>query len=182
MDVQPTVLDLMGIPSSDTFEGQALTPLMTGARSELGLEAYAEAMYPRFHFGWSDLRTLRAGRYKYIEAPRPELYDLEKDPLESTNIVRPAPRAGRSDERAPEAPGGALLETAPRSLAHRRKSIPTRAIAWPRLDTSARSSRPAPAARSNLADPKDKIELFNLITRARDLSRHNRIRMKPSRR
>ena len=59
---------------------------MTGARSTLGLEAYAEAVYPRYHFGWSDLRTLRAGRFKYIEAPRPELYDLEKDPLESTNV------------------------------------------------------------------------------------------------
>ena len=66
---------------------------MTGARSELGLEAYAEAVYPRYHFGWSDLRALRAGRYKYIEAPRPELYDLEQDPRETTNIFAAAARA-----------------------------------------------------------------------------------------
>ncbi len=62
VDVQPTVLDLMGIASSEKFEGQSLVSLMTGARDSLGLEAYAEAVYPRFHFGWSDLRTLRSGR------------------------------------------------------------------------------------------------------------------------
>ena len=60
---------------------------MSTDTSELGLEAYAEAVYPRFHFGWSDLRTLRAGRYKYIEAPRPELYDLQNDPGEQQNRI-----------------------------------------------------------------------------------------------
>ena len=59
---------------------------MTGAKKELGLAAYSEAIYPRFHFGWSDLRALTAGRYKFVAAPRPELYDLQQDPGESQNI------------------------------------------------------------------------------------------------
>ena len=42
----------------------------------------AETLIPLLHFGWSDLRSLRKGQWKYIEAPRPELYDLEKDPME----------------------------------------------------------------------------------------------------
>ncbi len=173
VDVQPTVLDLMGIPSSNTFEGQTLTPLMTGARSTLGLEAYAEAMYPRYHFGWSDLRTLRAGRFKYIEAPRPELYDLEKDPLESTNVY--------DQHRA----FGAQMSARLRRL-EERFSKPAREASAPKeIDPDTRDrlaslgyvgtfASTGTGSRSNLADPKDKIELFNLITRARDLSRHNR--------
>ena len=66
--------------------GGAVVPLMTGAKRELGLAAYSEAVYPRFHFGWSDLRALTAGRYKYVAAPRPELYDLQQDPKEAKNI------------------------------------------------------------------------------------------------
>ena len=49
----------------------AWSPLMTGASRELGLDAYSEAMYPLHHYGWSDLRALRSGRYKVIDAPRP---------------------------------------------------------------------------------------------------------------
>src|SRR6185295_11579612 len=53
---------------------------------ELNLDAYSEAMYPRHHYGWSELRALTSGRFKYIEAPKPELYDLEQDPGEMRNL------------------------------------------------------------------------------------------------
>ena len=43
-------------------------------------------MYPLHHYGWSDLRAIRSGRFKAIDAPRPELYDLETDPHERNNI------------------------------------------------------------------------------------------------
>src|SRR5205807_5999955 len=82
----PTVLELVGVRTGEHFVGASVVPLMTGARKELGLAAYAEAIYPRFHFGWSDLRALTAGRYKFIAAPHPELYDLQQDPTESRNI------------------------------------------------------------------------------------------------
>ncbi len=173
IDVLPTILDLMGIPSGDKFEGQSLAPLMTGARSELGLEAYAEAMYPRFHFGWSDLRTLRAGRFKYIEAPRPELYDLEKDPGESTNIY-PQRRAL-----------AAQMRTRLRSIEQRLSATAPIARAPAEIDPDTRDRLAslgyvstfhpnASEASAALADPKDKIALFNLITHARDLSRHDK--------
>ena len=82
----PTVLDLLGVPAPGSHVRRQPVPLMTGAKRELALDAYAEAMYPLHHFGWSDLRALRSGRYKVIDAPRPELYDLDRDPKESTNI------------------------------------------------------------------------------------------------
>jgi choline-sulfatase len=173
VDVLPTVLDLLGIPASDKFEGQSLVSLMTGARSGLGLEAYAEAVYPRFHFGWSDLRTLRAGRYKYIEAPRPELYDLEKDPKESTNIY-PQRRAL-----------GGQMRARLHSLEQRLSATASSARAPAEIDPDTRDRLASlgyvgtfvsggSSAPSELADPKDKIELFNLITHARDLSRHDK--------
>src|SRR4051794_15330560 len=86
VDILPTALELLGIRIADRLEGTSLVPLMTGAKKELGLAAYSEAIYPRFHFGWSDLRALTSGRYKYVAAPRPELYDLQQDPRESKNI------------------------------------------------------------------------------------------------
>ena len=86
VDVMPTVLDLLGLPLGDTMDGRSVVPLMTGAVREMGLAAYAEAVYPRYHYGWSDLRSLTSGRFKYIEAPRPELYDLVDDPNETRNL------------------------------------------------------------------------------------------------
>lgn len=48
---------------------------------------YSETLYPRIHLGWSELRSLIDGRYHYIEGPSPELYDLESDPGEETNLI-----------------------------------------------------------------------------------------------
>ena len=66
--------------------GDTIRQKLSGAVTELGLDGYSEAMYPLHHYGWSDLRALRAGRYKLIDAPRPELFDLEADPKETTNM------------------------------------------------------------------------------------------------
>jgi choline-sulfatase len=49
---------------------------------------YSETFYPRLHFGWSDLASLVDRRYHYIEGPDPELYDLERDPRETRNLLR----------------------------------------------------------------------------------------------
>lgn len=75
-DVLPTVLDLLGQPVPPESKGTSLVPLMTGASADLNLDAYSESYYARYHYGWSELRALRAGRFKLIAAPRPELYDL----------------------------------------------------------------------------------------------------------
>jgi arylsulfatase A-like enzyme len=83
-DVMPTVLDLVAVPAP-RMDGVSLRPLLTGAARDLALEAYSESLYPE-RFGWSPLRALREGRYKLIEAPRPELYDLDRDPFEQRNL------------------------------------------------------------------------------------------------
>jgi arylsulfatase A-like enzyme len=66
-DLMPTVLDLLDVPPvTDPISGVTLAPLMTGDQLELGLDGYAEAMYPLHHYGWSSLRALRSGRFKLI--------------------------------------------------------------------------------------------------------------------
>jgi len=56
----------------------------------------AETFFPRIHFGWSELVSLREARWHYIEAPKPEIYDLEADPGELANRIEDRPNALRS--------------------------------------------------------------------------------------
>lgn len=89
-DVMPTILEMFGI-DPPAVDGVSLADLMAGRRRHLDLESYSESLYPR-RFGWSPLAALRDGRFKFIDAPRPELYDLERDPFELRNVhaVRPS--------------------------------------------------------------------------------------------
>jgi choline-sulfatase len=172
IDVLPTTLELLGVRTGEHFDGQSSVPLMTGAKKELGLAAYSEAIYPRFHFGWSDLRALTAGRYKYIAAPRPELYDLEQDPAESTNIY--PQRQALGDRMNQEL---VALERGMSGSGTASKAVEVDPDARERLaalgyvGTFVTTASPD---RAGLADPKDKIALFNLMTQARETSRHDK--------
>ena len=73
-----------GLPAQQT-DGVSLVDLMSGRRRHLGLDGNFESMYPQ-RFGWSPLRALSDGRFKVIDAPRPELYDLDRDPFEEHNL------------------------------------------------------------------------------------------------
>lgn len=83
-DVMPTILDLAGV-AVPQVDGISLVELMRGRRHGLSLEAYSESLYPE-RLGCSPLRAVRDGRFKLIDAPRPELYDLQRDPFEERNI------------------------------------------------------------------------------------------------
>jgi arylsulfatase A-like enzyme len=84
VDVMPTALDLLGVSSPARCDGVSLVGLMKGERS-LDLESYSESQYAR-RLGGSPVRAIRAGRFKLIDAPTPELYDLERDPFEEHNV------------------------------------------------------------------------------------------------
>jgi arylsulfatase A-like enzyme/Tfp pilus assembly protein PilF len=163
IDLAPTVLELLGVPFEGSVDGRSLVPLMTGAAHELPLDAYSEAMYPRYHFGWSALRSLTAGRFKYISAPRPELYDIQQDPGEVHNLFE-ARRAlaDRMAESLHALENGA--SDAPRRATDVEPDVRARLAALGYVGTFVST----PSRReSALADPKDKIELFNLMTDAR---------------
>lgn len=87
-DVAPTVLGLLGLPPLAGADGVSL--FGSGGRlaeEDRARRVYAETWMPRIEFGWSDLSMLRGERLKFIDAPRRELYDLEADPVESTNLA-----------------------------------------------------------------------------------------------
>ncbi|MBK5257153.1 MAG: sulfatase-like hydrolase/transferase [Vicinamibacteria bacterium] len=93
VDLAPTVLDLLGVRLKATahISGRSLASTLRGG-PEPPLEAtYAESLTPLLHYGWSDLRSLRDGRFKYILAPRPELFDLRDDPSEKKNLIDSSP-------------------------------------------------------------------------------------------
>ena len=88
VDVFPTVLDLAGLPAEPGIDGQSLVPALLDPGRDLGHVAYSESLYPRFHYGWHELRALRDGAWKLVDAPRVELYDLARDPGEKENLAR----------------------------------------------------------------------------------------------
>ncbi len=169
VDVMPTVLDLLGVPEPSGMSGASLAPLMTGARPELGLDCYSEAMYPLHHYGWSDLRSLRSGRYKVIDAPRPELYDVDRDPQEVTNLYADRGELGarmigqlRAMESGFHQTHAALPEGDVDPEARARLAALGYVGSFVATTADPRTDR---------ADPKDKIGLFNKLGTAMDLAK-----------
>ncbi len=96
VDVLPTVLDQLGLADAmPSVSGRSLKAALAGERMD-DQPVFAESLTPLIHYGWSDLRTLRDGRWKYILAPRSELYDLESDPGERQNLVDREPARARA--------------------------------------------------------------------------------------
>ena len=86
IDVAPTVLSFLGIQSPPRFSGHSLLELATSGNSP-PRDVYSESTYAHDKFGWAELRSLRHGDYQYIDAPRPELYDLKSDSAEVHNLL-----------------------------------------------------------------------------------------------
>jgi choline-sulfatase len=88
VDVAPTVLDFLGIPVPSQFQGQSRLGLFRSQPSAGDVAVYSESLYAHEHYRCSPLHSLREGRYKYIEAPKQELFDLDHDPRELTNLYQ----------------------------------------------------------------------------------------------
>ena len=81
VDVAPTILEAVGLPRPSAMRGRSL---LAGAGGNA--EVYSESVYARNHFGCTSLRSVRIGNDKYIDAPKPELYDIATDPKEQRNL------------------------------------------------------------------------------------------------
>jgi choline-sulfatase len=86
VDLLPTLLELLGLPAVRTSGASRADALARGGRIPDN-ESYAESLYGAIHFGWARLRALRSQGWKYIEAPRPELYHLSEDPGETRSVL-----------------------------------------------------------------------------------------------
>jgi arylsulfatase A-like enzyme/Tfp pilus assembly protein PilF len=99
-DIVPTVLDLLDLDRpAEGLDGRSLVPYMQGERPESRFH-YAETLSPRLSHGWGELRALYAGPWKYVFGPRPELFDLSRDPDELRNRVAEEPEIAARMQRA----------------------------------------------------------------------------------
>lgn len=170
VDVFPTILGLVGIEGRAGVHGRSVIPLMFKPKTRDEAPAYGESMAPNIQFGWSPLQFLRTTRYKYIDAPKSELYDITQDADEQTNLYGDRPEIARrmkaeldrlvaETSRGAPAPQAANLdkETVERLAALGYIGAPV---------TSKKSSGSGPRA---LADPKDKLQVFVSIQQAGEL-------------
>ncbi len=85
VDVAPTTLEIAGVPIPSQMQGQSLLRI---AKTNADQPVYSISNFPQQAFGWSVLESWRAGKYLYIKAPHPELYDLSSDPGATRNLVQ----------------------------------------------------------------------------------------------
>lgn len=159
IDIMPTILEAAGVDPGSKIEGESLLPRMSRKSEPAKLVAYSETYFPYYHFRWSPLRSLRTHKYKYIEAPRPELYDLETDPGEKRNIAssRPAVCASFASQLAMDHP---VLAAEP-SSAQGVDSETYRKLQSLGYVGTPRASKVVPS--TSLADPKDKLAVYLLL-------------------
>jgi choline-sulfatase len=85
-DVAPTIGSLLGLAPDPRTAGTSLLALDRDTTN--GRLILSESVYPRIHFGWSELVSMIDGDLHFIDGPEPELFDLRQDPLEKTNLIQ----------------------------------------------------------------------------------------------
>ena len=164
IDLLPTLTAMAKVATPSGLRGRNLLPLLEGSGTITPQGIYAEALYARYHFGWSELTSLTDERYRYIRAPREELYDLERDPAERTNVI---------GDRAPAA--AALRSALATLVADRPIDTPSAVSDADRQRLAALgyvgTQHTAPAAGTSLdslPDPKDKAHILQMYREAVD--------------
>lgn len=95
VDIFPTVTRVLGLTSPPARAGIPLTAFLERGPVP-ARRVYSETLYPRLRLGWSDLASLVDDRFHFIEAPRPELYDIAADPGEKMDLSKGMPPAFRA--------------------------------------------------------------------------------------
>ena len=149
VDLAATLAGLAGAPPR--MPGRSLFDATKSDRP-----IYAETMAPRLDFGWSELRSIREGRYKLIRAPRPELYDVEADPGETRDLFRAQPETAGRLAAGLDAVLSATGESQARRAVDRETAERLRALGYVQAVTEGGSD----------ADPKDKVDVARQIAHA----------------
>ena len=162
MDVLPTVVRAVGGEIPAGLPGHSLLddPGSTAAARRI----YSETLYPRLHFGWSDLASLADGRFHYVHAPRPELYDWASDPAERKDLALELPAPFRTMR----------VELTGMSRPFREPGVSDPETVKKLASLGYISVTSAGAGRRDLPDPKDRIGALSRLKEASRLSSEGR--------
>lgn len=176
IDLFPTVAELAGVAVPADLDGRSLAPLWR----EAGLDevpVYSEAFLGYFAYGWSPTRAIRTDRWKLVEAPRRELYDLADDPHETENLYY----VRRDESRRLEAvlakhyeaeENAKPVETTTGDIGEAQRE---RLEALGYITSSDRSARDA---FDDLPDPKDGVKAFVKRQQARHYANRGSVMLK----
>jgi arylsulfatase A-like enzyme/Flp pilus assembly protein TadD len=178
IDIFDTALELAGVdlpegvPHSRASQGVSLLPLVGGGAVPRPLPVTFESWLPRLEFGWSELRGVRQGSLKLIDAPRPELFDLSTDRSEAHDLsgLRPGDRQRLHDalERSFSAQAASVLGSGARAMddetVDRLRALGYVSAGTP-VGAGTAEDLAVPGAGS-LADPKDRLETHNRLKAA----------------
>ncbi|MCP5108767.1 MAG: sulfatase-like hydrolase/transferase, partial [bacterium] len=164
-DLAPTILDALGVPIPSSYQGQSLLNLMFGAGEREKNTAYSETYYPRLHYGWSELKALYyKNKWKYILAPRDELYDFREDLAEDHNLaLKESGEARRAKVRLRNFTG--KQSQGARKLGKEvklDKDDLQKLAALGYITTTVNTT-----GKTNLPDPKGKVGVFNDLDRSK---------------
>lgn len=95
IDIAPTLLQWMGIQPPVKMQGRSLIPLIQGKEKQKRI-AYSESIYAKNAYGWSPLKGITTEEYKFIDAPKSELYDEKSDPRETRNLIEEKPSIAKA--------------------------------------------------------------------------------------
>ena len=123
---------------------------------------YSETNYGHRAFGWSELKSWRTGKYLYVQAPKPELYDQSSDPTALANL---APAAKAVADTLESQLTGFQQKTSSVAAAPTQMD-PTQAEKLRALGYLTSDSAGANTSEKGAIDPKDKIEIANKFHRS----------------
>src|SRR6476646_2438598 len=171
-DLMPTVLQTLKMGTPSQVQGRSLLPLIKAKpKDEEARSLYAETFLPRLHFNWSELRGVESAKYHFIDAPRPELYDLTKDPGETQNLYSDKKAVG--EEMRARLAGLIRQYSAGQELAEKTGLDPALMERLKSLGYAGFSGGGSPTITDRaLPDPKDRIQVYELISDAIAESQH----------
>ena len=166
IDIAPTLIELFGLSKPNQIEGQSLVPLARGDKESSARAAFSETYFPLYHFDWSPLHSIRTLNFKYIEAPKPELFDLSHDPTESENVLKRKAEVARSlaEQLKRESTNSLASPTGAPGAISATTGVQLRSLGYVGAARSAGKGKHTDF--SKLPDPKDKIALYNLLEEA----------------
>jgi arylsulfatase A-like enzyme/Tfp pilus assembly protein PilF len=169
IDLVPTLLDLAGMPPLADVQGQSLLSLARGGRRG-PVSAYSESYFPLFFMNWAALRSIQDDRWKFIDAPEAELYDLANDPHERSNLAAREPARAAALRRALDSVSGIGVGAMTTAKPDRDAVEKLAALGY----IGATSASTVPSDGPTRADPKTKIGVFNRLRGANHAVTHGR--------